>query len=277
MKKILGICLFSLLAAFLLAPGVLAGAAEATDEIAVKGIARPVEKVVLSANMTGQITEILVDEGDRIRKGQLLLKMNDRSLTLEAQLYRLQAGDDSSLRLWQVQAALAEEELGRYEALAKDKVTAPAEYARARAQAELAKIHVEQEKMRLEQAKIAYQMRLAALQNARVISPLDGVVVDRLHEEGESVEVLTNLFTVVRMDEIIIEVNLPEEAISWLKQQEEVNVRFPVFKEKDFKGKVDSISPVVDSRSGTVPVKVKVPNPDFLIKPGLQAVVTFRR
>ena len=247
------------------------------DSLEVPAIARGQKRATLSANMTGQIREFVAEEGQRVKEGAVLVQMDDRALALEAELYRLQSADKSAFELWQVEKALADEELKRLEPLRQKGVTTEVEYARAKAKADEADLHVQQEKMKLEQSQIYYRLKLAERDSAKVVAPFEGIVAKHLREPGESVEILTQLVELVNMDEIELEANLPEESVTWVTPGMTVELKFRVYPDRTFTGKVKRISPVVDPRSATFAVTIGAENPDLAIKPGLHATVAFRK
>jgi RND family efflux transporter MFP subunit len=119
---------------------------------------------------------------------------------------------------------------------------------------------------RLEQARMN-------LSNSVITSTVTGVVMDRNVNPGEVPEPGKPLFTVGRIDEVLIEARVTEEQIGRVRLGETASVTFNAFPNAVMSGSVARIKPVTNRDSKTFDVGVLVPNPSLELKPGLTAFV----
>ncbi len=188
-----------------------------------------------------QVTRLLVEEGDAVRKGQLLVQLQDDEQRL--------AVDEAQSRYNQ-----AAEEFARQEKLHEQQLVAEQVYIDA--------------KHALDQAKIALEKARQALSYTQVRAPISGIVTERLVNLGDSVTVNQALFKIVDFDSIVARVYVPEKDLRRLEVGQPARVYATALGEAPLAGKVLRISPVVDPRTGTIKVTVAVPNQPGL-RPGL--------
>jgi len=188
-----------------------------------------------------QVTRLLVEEGDAVRKGQLLVQLQDDEQRL--------AVDEALSRYNQ-----AAEEFARQEKLHEQQLVAEQVYIDA--------------KHALDQAKIALEKARQALSYTQVRAPISGIVTERLVNLGDSVTINQALFKIVDFDSIVARVYVPEKDLRRLEVGQPARVFASALGEAPLAGHVLRISPVVDPRTGTIKVTVAVPNQPGL-RPGL--------
>jgi membrane fusion protein, multidrug efflux system len=177
----------------------------------------------------GLVAEILVEEGARVAEGQTLARLDDEQWRLQAQ----QA---------EAQAKAAAEAVVRARALARQELLSTAEVenlvsdsAVARAQEELAHLTV---------------------RNARITSPIAGVVTHRYIERGQQITTANPAFAVADVDRLEAIVSIPEREAPRVQVGQEARVLVGDGGEPVAVGRVERIRPVVDPGSGTVQVTV---------------------
>jgi RND family efflux transporter MFP subunit len=214
-----------------------AGAADAAaDRIVAEGrlVAYPGAEVALSAEVAGTLVEVPVVELQRVRRGELVARL--RTDDLEAEL------DESAARLAESRAEirLASTELARSETLLARQVDTAARRDRARrdldvAGAREATILATQERIRAEIAK------------RRIVSPIDGVVVWRAADPGETVEARAPIATVADLDRVRVEAEVDEFDVARIRAAAPVRVRAEGYAE-EWRGAVDEIPDAVSGR-----------------------------
>lgn len=120
-----------------------------------------------------------------------------------------------------------------------------------------------------ERAVIEVQNLRRMLEETVLRSPIDGVVASRSIEIGEEVKVSEPVFTVVRMDELLVSTNIAENDIPHLKKGQNVTFTVDALNAEAFTGKVRLISPVVDLATRTAEVKVHIKNVERRLAPGM--------
>ena len=194
------------------------------------------------ARIQGLVARIYVEEGDYVKKGQILLE-------LEADEYAL-AEEKARVNFQKQQKAF--------------------ERAQAMYQKELLSIEeFEQTKFAYEGAKIEWEQAKLNLNYTRVRAPISGVIGDRLIRPGQRIQPQDKLFTVINPREMIAVVYVPEKEIQTVHKGQKAFITSEHVPEKRFPGWVKRVSPVVDPQSGTFKVTIGVKNPNHLLRPGM--------
>lgn len=243
----------------------------------ISGITEPVSDVTLSLSVPGIVSRIVLKEGDSVRKGQLILHLDKTAETLEVARRKLiwesTAEEEGAAARAQTLQELYEATLNLYEA------TKSISYE------ELKKIELEvtlaaAERDRIGAAelreKLEYELALDVLEKRNLRSPIDGVVITLFFEVGESSQEHQPLARVVDTSRGRFVCNLDESLGEMLKQGQQVDLFIlsgEVWREK--KGVVTFVSPVVDSASGLMEVKVEFDNKEGDMRPGMAGTMVF--
>ncbi len=130
-------------------------------------------------------------------------------------------------------------------------------------------------KIELDLARLQYEQATELFKQRTITAPIDGLVVEKLREVGESVTATQPMFRLVDISQVYVMFYIRAEDLPRLKLHDTVEVSSAISGVvRTFSGEVDFIDPRVDAASGLLRVKVLVNNPDNVIKPGLRASVT---
>jgi RND family efflux transporter MFP subunit len=233
------------------------GASASSPQAAWTGTLYARHEAELGPKMSGILSQISVEEGDRVRKGQLL--------------FRLDAAQ-GSLAVDQAKAGVATAEVG-YEAaklefsraselMAKGSI-APAAYDQAKAGHDHAL-------MTLSQAKVALQQAQRTLADAAVYSPIDGIVTSKLKSVGETATMMppTVVLVVQDVEKLELRARLPERALANIKEGSVIRMTAPSVKVTR-NVKVKRVNPTIDQRTRTVEVVADVDNANSELKVGM--------
>ena len=188
----------------------------------------------------GRIVSINVEVGDKVRKGQLLAKMDDVNLAKT----RMQYVNDST-------------ELSRLTELYKIGAVSQADY-------DLAKLS-------LEITKKTYNN---LLENTYLRSPINGVVTARNYDKGDMYSMTQPIFVVEQIVPVKMLINISESYFTQVHQGMEFDVEVDAYPGEVFKGTINLIYPTISSTTHTFPVEVVVANADQRLRPGMFARVT---
>lgn len=225
---------------------------EATGQLVARDHAK------IAAEVSGRVTEIVVDEGRSVRAGDPVLRIDPERRQLER--------DSARARVDEARAALREQERSyRRVAELRERGVASDEQ---RDQAETA-LKLARSRYAAAEAELGVHER--ALRDASVAAPFDGFVAKRFVSRGEYVAPGNELFELVALDPIEVEFHLPETDSSRVALGQTVDVRVTPFPDEIFDGQVTIVSPTIDPRSRTLRVKAQLPNPDGRLRPGLFA------
>lgn len=209
----------------------------------------PAQQMNFAAENSGRVTRVLVDEGSYVRRGQTLAIIKTDVLSID--LETAQAAYQNALRDKQ-----------RYEnAFATGGVT--------QQQLDQAKLSLENAAARVAQARIR-------VSDANIKSSINGIVNKRYIEPGAVVNPGTQLFELVDVSRLKLNINVDETQVANLKVGDQVEVKASVFPDKNYAGNVTFIAPKADA-SLNFPIEIEIAsNPGNQLKAGMYGTAIFR-
>ena len=211
----------------------------------------------LGPKMGGILSQVAVEEGDRVKKGQLLFRLESAQAALAVD--QAKAG----LSTAQVGYDAAKLEFTRATELVGKGSIAPAAYDQAKAGNDRALTA-------LSQAKVGLQQAERTLSDTAVYSPIDGVVTSKLKSVGETATMTppTVVLVVQDVDKLELRARLPERALANIKEGSVIRMTAPTVSiSRDVK--VKRVNPTIDPRTRTVEVIADVDNPRSELKVGM--------
>lgn len=231
------------------------------------------ESINIIPKMGGKVEDVLVDVGDKVKKGQVLVRLETKEI--RAQLKQARAGlEAAKAAAEQAQARFAEakKNLARMEELYQQGAISQQTLDQVRMQYELAKTAAAEAQK--EQAEAGVQLAETQLENAIIKSPIAGIVAFRYVDPGDMAGPSSPVITVVNMDTVTVTVNVSESEINSVQLGDKVEVTVPAAGDRTvFQGEVTMVSPAADPRTKAYPVEVTIDNPEHIIKPGMFAQV----
>lgn len=226
------------------------------DPLSVMGTIRGRIEINLKCEINGVINAINFREGEKIQKGDVIVALDDKDGRLrleynESKLKAAQAAYETSKKKQEIYQGL-------YDAGAIIKV-------------KLEEANLETENVRLQAEMVKAELRLAEseLVKTELRSPRNGIMGSRDVEVGEFVTPNDKVASLVVTDEVYVEVGIIERDINKIKLGQKAEVNVDAYPEREFIGEVDNISALVEGRSRTLTIKIKVPNPQGLLLPGM--------
>ena len=252
-----------------------------TQIVEASGTINPVQTVSIGSQVSGQISAIYVDYNSKVKKGQLLAEI-DTSL-FEAQVNQAKATiDNARANLAKIQATTANDKLTltRYRNLYKKGFIAKSELdlAESTYSADLAQVKSAQ--AQINQALASYSTAASNLRYTKITSPVDGVVISRAVDVGQTVAAsfqTPELFSVAQdLTQMQIEASVSEADIGKVKKEQDVEYTLDGYPDETFKGKVSQvrISPTTVSNVVTYSVIIDVENDEMKLIPGMTANVS---
>ena len=240
------------------------------------GTLSAISTVTVGSQVSGQITEVLVDFNDRVTKGQVLA-------TIDASTYQAQieqgsaqiASAQASLRQAQAGLRNAQLDYNRKADLGRQQLVSKSDVDLARSSLEQAQAQVNSAQAQIRQQTASTQTTRVNLQRTVIRSPVDGVVLTRTIEPGQTVAAslqAPELFTIAEdLAKMKIELAVDESDIGQVKVGQVVSFSADAFPERQFKGVVDQVrlSATTSNNVVTYPVVVTVDNSDGTLLPGL--------
>ncbi len=252
-----------------------------------------IEHAVVPAQESGVVSQIKVREGQQVKRGELLLQLDetDARLTADAaktqfEIARKVGSNDVKVRFTQKSHELARAELRRAnESIEKfKKSVSQAELEELQLSVDKAVLEIEQAQHDLAMEKLTAKLRENELQLAesslarrQILSPIDGVVVELRRRLGEFVETGDPVARILRMDRLRAEGFVQARQISGRMVGSGVTIRLELGGGRvELPGTLVFISPEVNPVNGQVRVWAEFDNRDSLVRPGLQATMVIQ-
>ncbi len=228
----------------------------------IEPITMPSQDVILSFVMPGRIDSIPVKQGDRVKTGDLLIKLDDAAEQASAEHLKQQAEDTIKIRYAEAQFDLKKVMLEKMEAAQQKSVATEIEVAQARLEAKSADLSLELARFEKTQAELKYKEVTATLKRMSLLSPFDGLVERINAQPGESADRDVKIMRVVKIDPLYIDAPVSRQQSSRLRLEQAVKVGFHDDSAQQT-GKIIFIASVADAGSDTVTVRVELPNPSL--------------
>jgi cobalt-zinc-cadmium efflux system membrane fusion protein len=249
-------------------PLAAAGEHKARPELTVTGVVNPdVSRTVPAISLTsGRALEIKVRLGDTVKKGQLLMKVKSNDISGAYSEYRQAVADET----------LAKSQLARAKEL-YDKG--------AIAQKDLEVAVGVETKARVVRESTMEKLRTLGVTNldhhpggvVDVHAPISGVVIEQNVTAGAGVKSLDNspnLFTIANLDRVWIICDVYENDFPFIRLGEYADIRLNAYPGKTFKGRINSIGPILDPSIRTAKIRLEMENPGFM-RIGMFVTATF--
>ncbi|MGB5442396.1 MAG: efflux RND transporter periplasmic adaptor subunit [Gammaproteobacteria bacterium] len=234
----------------------------------------PHRTVEVKSSVNGRIEAIYVERSDLITSGQPLVEFESKVEKATVELARakveMRAEYDSS----RVSHRFAVRKLGRFDGLAEEGVVAVQIKDEVETEAALARLQMLQAKENKRLAELELDRALAVLSHHTVISPLTGVVVERLKSPGDYAEDGA-IIKVAQLDPLNIEVLLPASKFGTIKPGMKARVTPELGSAGSYTAEVKIVDRVVDASSGMFGVRLELPNPDNKLPGGLKCSLNF--
>lgn len=217
-------------------------------------------EVVVSSKAIGKVLAVKVDEGDTVKEGNLLAAIDHRDA-------------DAALKNAQARYDLALNDLERSGRLYKSNMISSQQY--------------DQSRTNFESASAALETAKNSYDNTDIKAPISGVVLVRAIEPGELANIGTPIVTMADLSEVKLTVYIPEKDVGKVQLGQEVTVSVDSYPNDKFMGKVIYISNMAEFTPKVIQtkeerttqvfgVKIKIPNPEQKLKPGMPADAEFK-
>ena len=202
------------------------------------------EMVEIKAEIEGVIDEINFKEGQRIEKGQALVKLD------ESKLAATLAEAEANFNLSKANHARAKQ-------LLKDNLISQQEFEQLAAQ--------------FEANQASLELKKRQLKDARILAPFGGIIGARQVSPGQVISKNTTLTWLVDLDPVKVEVKVPERYLRQVKVGQPLEFTVAAFPAEKFHGEVYFISPQIDESTRTALVKARIANPEAKLRSGMFA------
>jgi RND family efflux transporter MFP subunit len=228
------------------------------DIVRFTGATQPVDQTIVKARVAGRLAEVLVREGDRVTKGQVLARFEAAELQSKVNERR------SALEGARADARWTARDRSDKEALASRNIVSQSAADQARSTAENRSSMVAMAEAQLEVA----QRNLA---DAEVVAPFDGVVGERIANQGESLPIDGKILALLDTSHVEISAQMPAADVVRLRVDQAATVNLEGFGDRVFNGRITRISPTTQPGSRSIPVYVEITDRHEALRGGLFA------
>lgn len=238
----------------------LAPAANRPETAVVEAVAEARHDLDLGFTVPGEVTEVLVEPGDRVEKGQPLIRLDDRDGAAQIELFTLRAASTLEIEAAKAEWELAENEAKRLEEALSKSGAAPFEVERARLEAKRAKLAYELFIQRRDETALQLKQSKVLHERFEMTAPMAGTIENVVVEPGEMVEDVRPVLRMVVIDPLRIDAATPVARAATLKVGGPAKIRFRS-SGREVAGTIVHVAAVADPGSETRAVRIDIPNP----------------
>lgn len=242
-------------------------------------------EATVSSKVTGKVVEVLIEEGMKVKAGQVLARLDDTNVKANLDVAAAQLDSaNAALEETRAQIKQAVQEFQRVTELAKQKIASQSDFdlAESNARSLQARLIRQQEDVIVAQRQVG--MWQQQMDDMIIRSPFDGVVTTKDSQPGEMISPVsagggftrTGIGTVVDMDSLEIQIDVNESYINRVQPGQPVSATLDAYPDWKIPGKVIAIIPTADRDKSTVKVRVGFDKLDPRILPEMSVKVAFQ-
>jgi len=239
-----------------------------SEKLSYTGVIEAWKKIIITPDIGGKIAKIHVEEGDNVKKGQLLAEIDTRAIRL--QLEQTRAG----LAVAEANFKDAQRNMERMERLKSEKAVSEQQY-------EKIKLAFEAAGAQLKQARSSLNLARHNLDVSLMKAPFSGIVASKNAEVGDVINPMmggfspnSGVLTLMDFSRVIIEMDVSHQDIVRIKKGQAAQLRVTAFPNKVFHGNVSLVNMTADPLTKKFKVEVKVENADLDLRPNTFGEVT---
>lgn len=257
--------------------------ASITRRVSAAGKLQPAKQVKISSNLSGDLLELAVEEGDKVEKGQFLARIDARRYSAQVrQQEATRAGAEAELKLQEVELVRLQAERDRVAKLVETESASAAELERADSELLAQRARIAAVQQRVAQANAVLTEASHLLSMSTLYAPIDGVVTSKLKEVGErlrgsdfSEDVLLVISTLSSME---VNVEVGEHEVVYLREGNKAEIEIDAFPDRKWPATVVEIAnnatiknPGTEAEVTSFPVRMTLETPVPGALPGMSA------
>lgn len=251
------------------------------ETVTASGTVNPVTTVLVGTQVSGTVKNIYADFNSPVKKGQLIARIDPARFEAEVEQARANLlSTKAEAERTEANLIDAERKLERNRKLFSDNLVSKNDMDTSETNYETAKAQVSASKAQVAQAEATLKIAETNLRYTKILSPVDGIVVSRNVDVGQTVAAsfqTPTLFTIAQdLMKMQIDTNVDEADIGKVSAGQNVEFNVDAYPDITFKGKVLQVrnAPITIQNVVTYDVVIKVDNPELQLKPGMTANVS---
>lgn len=214
--------------------------------ITVSGTIEAENAAAISPETPGQIKQIYVKEGQRVRKGQILAKLN--TSTLEKNIEEVKTGLEYAKIIYKKQKNLWDQKIG----------------------SEVDYLNAKNAKEGLEDKLKSLE---AQIELAHIKAPFSGIIDDIIQKEGELASPGLPLMSLINLQDLLINADVAETYLPVLKKGDNVDVEFPTFPDMNMRIPISRVGSIIHPQNRSVSIQLQLKNTNEILKPNALAII----
>jgi len=239
-----------------------------SEKLFYTGVIEAWKKINITPDLGGKIAKIHVEEGDKVKKGQLLAELDTRAIRLQLEQAR------AALAVAEANYKDAQRNMDRMERLRREKAVSDQQY-------EKIKLAYEAAEAQLQQARAAVNLASHNLDVSLMKAPFSGVVASKNAEVGDVINPMmggfsptSGVLTLMDFSRVNVEIDLSHQDVVRIKKGQVAQLKVMAFPDRVFQGEVSLVNITADPLSKKFKVKVRIDNPDLILRPNTFGEVT---
>ena len=242
-------------------------------------------EATVSSKVTGKVTEVLIEEGMKVKAGQIVARLDDSNVKASLDVAAAQlASAQAALAETEAQLKTANQEFQRTTDLARQHIASQSDLDQAESNAKSLQAHLAQQKLEVVVAERQVAMWQQQMDDMIIRAPFDGVITTKNAQPGEMISPVsagggytrTGIGTIVDMASLEIEIDVNESYIHRVEPGQPVEATLDAYPDWKIPCKVIAIIPTADRQKSTVKVRVGFDRLDPRILPDMSVKVAFR-
>jgi RND family efflux transporter MFP subunit len=252
-----------------LATASMTSPAQANAVLTASGYVVARRKAAVASKGTGQLVYLGVEEGDMVKKGQVIARLESADVAAALQRAR------ENLKMQEADLQDAKRTLERQKLLLEKQFVAQADY-------DAAEARYKRVVASIDAARAAVDEAAAAVENTRIVAPFDGTVLNKNADIGEIVAPLAGaassraaVVTIADLNSLEVEADVSEANITRVFSNQPCEITLDAYPEHHYPGFVNKIVPTADRAKATVQVKIRFKSYDRRVLPEMSAKISF--
>lgn len=244
-----------------------------------RGLTSPSKQVTLKSSLDGLLADVLVEEGQHVKKGQLLAQLDDGIQQIAVQATQLEADDTTEIHHAQLLLAEAEYELEQTLGLFEKQAATDLEVRRGKLRRDQAEANVAVAHKNKTLAKMKLEREIERLRHYRIEAPFDGqiILVATDAEPGATIQHDTPLIALAKLDTLESHLYLPVELYGQLNVGQYYDLQADMPVNRTLKGKLIYCEPRIDLASHTFRCVFEIDNPDATLPSGFMVQLLWQQ
>ncbi len=236
-----------------------------------RGLVKPVKQVTLTAPLEGIVKQILVKQGQRVKLGDPLVRLDDELQVTTVEMAKLKSEDRTDLRKAELQRDEAQVQLDQMEELLKLNAAKEWEVRKLRVQRDALIAAVDAANYQITLAKVNLELERKKLERYKLVAPFSGVILRIPVEEGSTVNSNDQVISVAQLDTLNAELFLPDSLYGKLEIGKEYRLAAEAPVDRELVGKLTVAEPVFDTASHTFRCVLEIQNVGEKLPAGFNA------